>query len=253
MLVVPSLGDSITVGTPVGAGSVNDHSEQPEPAHKSGWEQPEPARPATPESVWLRTPSQLSDDEFAKLLTPHEKADTATPHLQAWLSGLAVTGGLIAIAAVCIFNWSHFRAMDVTTGADAGGQIVGGNADFVVWGIAAFVVVGAILAFIGIRTNVGAGARNLLIVAGGGLMAITGLSVGLFADPSRHDLLKHYHIGAVGLKYYGDSWGSPASFANFVHLLDACGWLVAACGLAVIVLLFVQRRRVRAAYPENRG
>jgi len=216
------------------------------------WEQPEPARPAVPQQVWLRPPSQLTDDEFAQLLSPREKADTATPHLQAWLAGLACTGGLIAIAAVCIFNWSHFRAMDVTRGASANGQITGGNADFIVWGIAAFAVVGAILAFVGIRTNLSARTRTVLIVAGAGLMTVTGACVGLFLDPSRYDLLRHYHVGALGRRLWdGEVWGSEASFARFIHLLDACGWLVAACGVVVLVLVVVQRRRLAAAYPNG--
>jgi hypothetical protein len=45
-------------------------------------------------------------------------------------------------------------------------------------------------------------------------------------------------------------WGSRTSFDRLMHELAACGWLVAACGVAVVVLMLVQRRRIAAAYSE---
>ena len=50
-----------------------------------------------------------------------------------------------------------------------------------------------------------------------------------------------YHVGV---------WGTRASFYRLFDTFDALGWLVAACGLAVLVLMVLQRRRIDATYPK---
>ena len=214
-------------------------------------EQPEPARPPVASPVWMRPVSELSDEEFGQVLTARERAETATPRLQAWLFGVTLLGIVCVVAAVVVFNWSHFRAMDVTQGVDASGRAVGGAIDYTVWGVAFIAIGGALLALAGVKFDVTARTRSVLVVVGAALMIVVGAGIGLLLDPSRHDLLKHYHVGAWGRLWPDGSWGSEASFARFIHLLDACGWALAACGVALLVLMTVQRRRLARAYPEG--
>jgi hypothetical protein len=57
---------------------------------------------------------------------------------------------------------------------------------------------------------------------------------------SRTDLEDHYHVGL---------WGSRLSLFLLFGTLEAIGWLIAACAVATLVLMIVQRQRLRAAYP----
>ena len=148
---------------------------------------------------------------------------------------------LAAVLALGIFNFSHFRAMDVLHGLDAAGNPAAAAVDYTAWGVAFIAVAATAVALAGVRLDVTQSTRSILMTAGAAMMIATGAGFALGLDPSRHDLQKHYHVGA---------WGTRASFDHLIHLLDACGWLVAACGLAVLVLMVVQRRRIAAAYPE---
>ena len=205
--------------------------------------QPKPARPARVAGpAWLRYPSQITAAEMGDLLSARDKANTATPGLQSALTVAIVVAALAAIAALGIFNFSHFRSMDVRYGTDSAGHRTGGVIDDTTsWGIALLAVAGAGLAVAGVRFDVTARTRAILMLAGAAVLIGIGTGVGLRLEPSRHDLLKHFHVGV---------WGTRASFDRLMHMLSACGWLVAACGVAVVVLLVVQRRRIAAAYPE---
>jgi len=207
--------------------------------------QPKPARPVTAGvPVWLRPPSQLSDAERSSLLTARDKASTATPGLQRALTGAAISGIVLALVGLAIFQFSHFRAMDLVHGVDAAGQRTGFQDDYKAWGVALFVVVGALLALAGHRLDVAARTRVILMTAGSAVMVVTGACAGLLLVPSRGDLRAHYHVGV---------WGSAASFSRFIHALSLCGWLIAACGVAIAVLMLLQRRRIAAAYPVGEG
>ncbi len=204
--------------------------------------QPPPARPVEPAGpAWLRYPSQLSDAEFRDLLSPRDRANAATPGLQTALTAATVAAALAAVAAAGVFTASHFRAMDLEYGIDASGHPIGGAVDYTAGGIALFAVAAAVLAFAGVRFDVTARTRAILTTTGAAVMILVGAGVGLLLDPSRHDLQKHFHVGV---------WGTRASFYRLIHVLDACGWFGAACGVAVLVLIVVQRRRIAAAYPQ---
>lgn len=204
--------------------------------------QPKPARPAVSAGApWLRYPSQMTDAEVRDLLSAQDKARTVTPGLQSALTAAIIVAALVAILALGIFNFSHFRAMDVLHGVDAARNPAAGAVDYTAWGLAFIAVVAAAVAFAGVRLDVTPPTRNILTTAGSAMMIATGAGFALGLDPSRHDLLKHYHVGV---------WGTRASFDHLIRMLDACGWLVAACGVAVLVLTVVQRRRIAAAYPQ---
>jgi hypothetical protein len=194
--------------------------------------QPKPARPAASAGApWLRYPSQMTDAEVRDLLSAQDKARTVTPGLQSALTAAIIVAALAAIVALGIFNFSHFRAMDF---------LHGGAVDYTAWGVAFIAVVAAAVALAGVRLDLTQSTPSILTTAGSAMMIAVGAGFALGLDPSRHDLLKHYHVGV---------WGTRASFDHLIHMLDACGWLVAACGLAVLVLMVVQRRRIAAAYP----
>jgi hypothetical protein len=204
--------------------------------------QPEPARPYLEGiPVWLRPPSQLSDAERRSLLTAKDKANTSTAGLQRALTALALTAVALALIGLGVFQFSHFRVMDVMYGTDAAGHRIGFRADYTAWGIALFVVVGALLALAGHRLDVGTRTRVTMMTAGSAALTVTGSCVGLFLVPSRADLRAHYHVG---------EWDSPASFSRLIRAFDACGWLIAACGVAILVLMLVQRHKIAAAYRE---
>jgi hypothetical protein len=204
--------------------------------------QPKPARPAaTAGPAWLRYPSQISDAEARGLLSAQDKAKTATPRLQTALTAATVAAILITILAGAIFNFSHFRAMDLTRAPDARHDPAGAAVDYTVAGAALLAVAAAGVALAGARLDVTERTRTLLMTAGAAGMVVMGAGAGVMLDPSRRALLKHYHVGV---------WGSRASFDRLMHELAACGWLVAACGVAVVVLMRVQRRRIAEAYPE---
>jgi hypothetical protein len=103
----------------------------------------------------------------------------------------------------------------------------------------AIAVRGALCSLAGAWFDVAARTRLLLIGAGAAVMVLVGGSVGFFLDPSRADLRSHYHVG---------EWGSAASFDRLIHTFDALGWCLAACGIAVVVVMLVQRRRIAAVY-----
>jgi hypothetical protein len=204
--------------------------------------QPKPARPAvTTGPAWLRYSSQISDAEARGLLSAQDKAKTATPRLQTALTAATVAAILITILAGAIFNFSHFRAMDVTRAPGPGQVPAGGAVDYTAAGVALLVVAAAGVALAGARLDVTARTRTLLMTAGAAGMVALGAGAGAMLDPSRRALLEHYHVGV---------WGSRTSFDWLMHELAACGWLVAACGVAVFMLMLVQRRRLAEAYPE---
>jgi xanthine/uracil/vitamin C permease (AzgA family) len=200
------------------------------------WEQPEPARPAA-----ARTFSQMSDAERAELLSAQDKANTATPGLQTALTLLPAVAALAALVAVGIFMASHFRAMDLQYAVDAQGNRIGGQFDYHAVYIAFAAVVGAVVALAGARIDVTARTRTLMMTIGVGVMIVVGSCVGLLIGPSSKGLQVHYHVGV---------WGTRASFYRLFDTFDALGWLVAACGLAVLVLMVLQRRRIDATYPK---
>ncbi len=205
--------------------------------------QPKPARPASVAGpVSLRYPSQMTHAEMRGLLSAQDKARSATPGLQSALTIVVVVAVLATVMALGIFNFSHLRAMDGRYGRDSAGNRTGGVVDDTTsWGIAFLAVAGAGLAAAGVRLDVTARTRAILMLAGAAVLIVIGAGVGLLVDPSRHDLLRHFHVGL---------WGTRASFDRLMHALDACGWLVAVCGVTVVVLMVVQRRRIAAAYPE---
>jgi hypothetical protein len=201
--------------------------------------QPKPARPNVPTGpAWLRYPSQMNDAEARDLLSEQDKASTVTPGLQSALTAATVVAVLAAIAAVGIFNFSHFRAMDVRYGMDSAGNPTGGTVDYTAWGIGLLAGAGALSALAGVRFDLTARTRIILMTAGSAAMIAVGAGVAVLLDPSRHDLLKYFHVGI---------WGSRSSFDRLIYVLDACGWLVAGCGVAVLVLMVVQRRRIAVA------
>jgi hypothetical protein len=200
------------------------------------WEQPEPARPVAARSV-----SQMSSREFAKFLSAQEKANTATPGLQSALTVVPVLVVLATIAGLVIFTASHFRWMDVRYGVDAAGNHIGSRGDVNAMGMTALAVIGALLALVGARFDVTERTRIILMSSASAVMIVGGSCLALFLDPSRGDLQRHYHVG---------SWGSQASFAALLHTLDAIGWVVGVCGVAILVLMLLQRHRVAAAYPQ---
>lgn len=204
--------------------------------------QPRPVRPAVGAGpAWLRYPSQLTEAEVRDLLSAQDKARSATPRLQAALTAATVAAILVTILAGAIFNWSHFRAMDLIRDADATHGPAGGAVDYNVAGVALLAAAAAGVALAGVRLDVTARTRTLLMTAGAAGMVVLGAGAGVLLDPSRHTLLKHYHVGV---------WGSRTSFDRLIQELATCGWLVAACGVAVVVLMLVQRRRIAAAYSE---
>ncbi len=205
--------------------------------------QPKPARPAADAGpAWLRYRSQMTDAELRALLSARDKATTATPGLQSALTIAVVVAVLATVMALAIFNFSHFRAMDGRYGRDSAGNRTGGFVDDTTsWGIALLALAGAGSAAAGVRLDVTARTRAILMLTGAAVLIVIGTGVGLLLDPSRHDLLRHFHVGV---------WGTRASFDRLMHVLNACGWLVAACGVAVVVLMVVQRRRLVAAYPD---
>jgi hypothetical protein len=205
--------------------------------------QPEPARPATADGpAWLGYASQISDAQFTRdMLTARDKAETATPRLQMALTVLAVVAALTAMSALGVFTASHFRAMDMHYGVDAEGNPIGDEIDVRVAGIAFLTGAAGLVVLAGARLNLAARTRVVMMSAGATVMVVVGGGMGLLLDPSRRDLQQHYHVG---------EWGTRAAFDRFVHSLDALGWLIAACGIAVMVLAFVQRRRMSEAFPE---
>ena len=228
--------------TPENARQRTDHGPVKGAADAAAIGQPEPARPAASVGApRLRCASQMTDAEVRDLLSAQDKARTVTPGLQSALTAAIIVAALAAILALGIFNFSHFRAMDVLHGVDAARNPAAGAVDYTAWGVAFIAVVAAAVALAGVRLDVTPPTRNILTTAGSAMMIATGAGFALGLDPSRHDLLKHYHVGV---------WGTRASFDHLIHMLDACGWLVAACGVAVLVLTVVQRRRIAAAYPE---
>lgn len=204
--------------------------------------QPKPARPvADGGPAWLRYPSQISDAEARGLLSAQDKARTAMPGLQTALTVATVVAILVTILAGAIFNFSHFRAMDITRAFHPGGVPAGGAVDYSAAGAALLAAAAAGVALAGVRLDVTERTRTVLMTAGAAGMVVMGAGAGIMLDPSRRALLEHYHVGI---------WGSRASFDVLLHELAACGWVVAACGVAVVVLMRTQRRRVAAAYPE---
>lgn len=199
------------------------------------WDQPGPARPPAAVSV-----SRMSDEEFSRLLSAQEKANTATPGLQRALTLLPALAMAASVAGVVVLVTSHFRMMDVRHTVDAAGNPNGGGGDVVAVCSAVIAGLGAIAAFVGARFDITARTRTILMTAGAVIMIVVGSAVGLSLDPSRADLLRHYHVG---------TWGSRASFYELVHILDALCWVVVACGVAVMVIMILQRRRISAAYP----
>lgn len=207
-------------------------------------EQPEPAKPSPGGPVWRRYASQMNDRQFHALLTAREKASEVTPGLQRALTAVSLAAAVATVAAVAVFLWSHFRAMDVQSGLDAAGNRTGFQADYTVAGIVLIAFGGVLLALAGTRLDVTARTRAVLMASGGGVMMAVGAGAGLLLDPSREDLRRHYHVG---------EWGSQASFERLLHILGAFGWFVAACGLVVVLLMIVQRRKVAAAYDAVEG
>ncbi len=204
--------------------------------------QPKPARPvAGGGAARQRYPSQLSDAEASELLSAQDKARTATPRLQTALTVATVAAILVTILAGAIFDFSHFRAMDITRAFDPEGVPAGGAVDYSAAGAALLAAAAAGVALAGVRLDVTERTRTVLMTAGAAGMVVMGVGAGIKLDPSRRALLEHYHVGV---------WGSRASFDLLMHELAACGWLVAACGVAVVVLMRMQRRRVAEAYPE---
>lgn len=200
------------------------------------WEQPEPARPAG-----TRTLAQMSKAERAKLLTAQDKANTATPGLQKALTLLPIIAALAALAAVIIFITSHYRAMDVQYQVDAQGNPIGDHFDLHAVYIAATVVIAALVAVLGARIDVTARTRTIMMTIGAGIMVVVGSCVALLISPASKALRVHYHVGV---------WGTRAAFYRLFNTLDALGWVVAACGVAVFALMVLQRRRISAAYPK---
>lgn len=206
-------------------------------------EQPEPARPADPVGpAWMRYASQVSADEYVELLPARQKAANATPRIQAALTIVPIVAVALAVLGFVIFNWSEFRAMDIQYGVDEEGNFIGGAVDYKVAAVVLAAVVGALLVIAGARFDVQARARTWLMTAGAAVMVVVGSVTGLQLDPSRDDLQAHYHVG---------EWGSEEQFGLLVGALSAVGWAVFVCGAVCLVLAYVQRRRVAAAYPEG--
>jgi hypothetical protein len=199
------------------------------------WDQPGPAHPIAARSV-----SEMGDKEFSRLLSAREKAGTATPVLQRLLLLLPALAMAVVIAGLVLFITSHFRMMDVRNTIGSAGNHVGDKGDVDALSGAVIVGLGAIAAFAGARFDVAARTRAILMTFGSVLMIVPGSAAALLLDPSRADLLRHYHVG---------TWGSRASFFDLVHALDALCWAVAACGVVIVVIMMLQRRRVSAAYP----
>jgi hypothetical protein len=199
------------------------------------WDQPGPAHPIAARSV-----SEMGDKEFSRLLSAREKAGTATPVLQRLLLLLPALAMAVVIAGLVLFITSHFRMMDVRNTINSAGNHVGDKGDVDALSGAVIVGLGAIAAFAGARFDVAARTRAILMTFGSVLMIVPGSAAALLLDPSRADLLRHYHVG---------TWGSRASFFDLVHALDALCWAVAACGVVIVVIMMLQRRRVSAAYP----
>jgi hypothetical protein len=208
-------------------------------------DQPEPARPAVPEGpAWLHYESEIGEAEVRDLVPARTRAGAVTPGLQRALTTATGIAVLAAIVAAVVFNISHFRSMDAMYGVDRAGHAIGAAVDYTAASIVLIAIVGALVAFAGVWLDVTARTRAVLMTVGAIVMILIGGGVGLFLDPSRPDLLKHYHVG---------DWGTRASFARLMHSLDTCGGLVAACGLAILILMIVQQRKVRRAYPERSG
>lgn len=198
------------------------------------WEQPEPARP-----VAGHTLAEMSAAERVALLTAQDKANTATPRLQKALMLPPIVAALAGVAGSVIFIASHYRSMDVQYTVDAQGNPIGDRYDYHAVYLAVFVVVAALVAVAGVRLDVTARTRTILMSIGAATMIAVGGGVALLIRPSRADLQVHYHVGV---------WGTRAAFYRLFDTLDALGWVVAACGLAVLALMLLQRRRIAAAY-----
>jgi hypothetical protein len=203
-------------------------------------EQTRATRPADAGSA-RRHASRMTDAELGDLMTARDKANKATPGLQRALAVLAIAAALLANVAVGVYVTSHFRDMDVEFGVDASGRRIGAEVDDKAKVTALLATTGALLILLGALLNVTARARQLLLAAGSVVVVSVGAGVGLLLDASRQDLQRHFHVG---------DWGTRTSFNRLIYTLDAFGWLVAACGVAVLVLMVVQRRRISEAYPD---
>lgn len=199
------------------------------PASALQGRQPMPARPA----------ARMTEADYVELLSARDRARTATPRLQSALTTAAVVALAATVVALVVFDFSHFRAMDVVHVDDRPGQPAM-STDYKAWGVALFAVLAAAATLAGLHFDVTARTRRLLTTAGAVVMIAVGAGTALLLDPSRRDLSAYYHVG---------TWGSRASFDRFIYLLDAFGWIVAGCGVAALVLAALQRRRVGAAYP----
>jgi hypothetical protein len=179
----------------------------------------------------------MTEADYVELLSARDRARTATPGLQSALTAVAVTAVAATVVALAIFDFSHFRAMDVARGARPGADPAA--TDYKAWGVALFAVVAALAAAGGVQLDVTARTRHLLTTAGGLVMIAVGAGTALLLEPTRHDVAAYYHVG---------TWGSRASFDRFLYSLDGIGLVVAGCGVTVLVLAALQRRRVAAAY-----
>ncbi len=186
----------------------------------------------------------MSDADFVELLSARDRARTATPRLQSGLTTAAVVALAATVVALVMFDFSHFRAMDVVRDTRPGDPAA---TDYKAWGVALFSIIAALAVLAGVQLDVTARTRRVLQTAGALVMIAVGAGTALLLDPSRRDLAAYYHVGA---------WGSRASFDRFLYALDGFGLVVAACGVAALVLAARQRRRIDAAYPpppQGRG
>lgn len=206
--------------------------------------QPEPARPVVAPQLWQRPASQLTDADWDRLLTARERAKAKTPGLQKALTGVCILAILLSLVAGGVFSLSHFRLMDIEHGVDAEGNSIGWDADYTAFGLVFFAVCGALLALAGIWLNVGARTRRLLMWIGASILALIGIGTAVLANPWNDDLRSHYHVG---------EWGSAASFDGLFYTLDALALLLAGCGVAIVAVSVVQRRRIAVAYQGRGG
>lgn len=179
--------------------------------------------------------------DYDAYLTDQDKARNAALGLLRGLSGVAVLAVLVMVAAAALFigsDWVQTEALSNKQGVGGRPRLSASSYAYYALGV---VVSAALLIVAGAWIDVTERTRTILMSVGGGLLVFVGVSVAALFRPGRGDLRGHFEVGAVG---------TETEWTRWVYALDALGLLIAACGVAALVLVVLQRRRIAARYPD---
>jgi hypothetical protein len=182
----------------------------------------------------------MENDRFEAFLTDQDKSRIAALGLLRALTGVAVAAVFLVMVAAAAYigsQWVQTEALSSKQGVGGRPRLSASSYTYYVVGV---VMGAALLVVAGAWFDVTERTRTLLMSLGGGLLVFVGGSVVALFRPGRADLRGHFEVGEVG---------TETEWVHWVYALDALGLLIAACGVAALVLMVVQKRRIAARYP----